>query len=165
MTLSDERDRHFMRRALQLAELSFAQQEVPVGALIVIDDRIIAEGRNRVEERSDPTAHAEMEAIRAACTEGGNWRLVGADLFTTLEPCAMCLGAAINSRCRRIIWAADDLRQGAGGSWCHLLALPHPIHNPQMHSGCLRDASCLMLRSFFRARRLEKKRLASKGQN
>ncbi len=154
-----------MRRALQLAELSFAHQEVPVGALIVIDDLIVAEGRNRVEERSDPTAHAEMEAIRSACIERGNWRLLEADLYTTLEPCAMCMGAAINSRCRRIIWAADDLRQGAGGSWCNLLAAPHPIHNPQLHSGCLRDASCFMLRSFFRAKRGEKKRLGFDGQN
>lgn len=158
MALNEKRERYFMQRALQLAKCSFESGEVPVGALIVIDDAIIAEGRNRVEERQDPTAHAEIEAIRAACSNQSSWRLIGADLYTTLEPCAMCLGAAISSRCQRIIWGASDLRQGALGSWCDLLKSGHPIHNLEQRGGCMMGQSRSLLRAFFQARRIEKRK-------
>lgn len=145
-----------MRAALTLANEAFDRGEVPVGALIVMDNCILAKASNRVEENFDPTAHAEIEAIRAACRIKGNWRLEGADLYTTLEPCAMCLGAAIASRCKSVIWAAADLRQGAAGSWCHLLDKQHPIHNPKLSGGCLGHQSAKLMRDFFRLRRAEK---------
>ncbi len=145
-----------MRLALDQARLAFAAGEVPVGAILVMDERVIAANYNRVESKKDPTAHAEVEVLRDACRTLGNWRLLGAHLYSTLEPCAMCLGAIINSRCAAVTWGAPDLRQGAGGSWCNLLSTPHPISNPRVCGGCLESESAQLLREFFRLQRTKR---------
>lgn len=145
-----------MLLALEQARAAFAEGEVPVGALVALEGRVIASGYNKVERLKDPTAHAEVEALRNACRALGSWRLTGAHLYTTLEPCAMCLGAIINSRCAAVTWAAPDIRQGASGSWCNLLANRHPISNPQVNCGYLEAESAALLREFFRLQRQKK---------
>ena len=144
-----------MKLALEMAIQAKEQGEVPVGAIIVHKGRVIAAEHNRVESLQDPTAHAELLALRSACRVLGNWRLLDVVLYTTLEPCSMCLGAIINSRCPKVIWGAPDLRQGADGSWCKLLHTPHPISNPQLQGGCLAQESACILREFFKSRRTE----------
>lgn len=148
-----QQDEHFMQLALAQAELALSVGEVPVGAILVLHGQVIAQDHNRVEQNVDPTAHAELAVIKRASRALGNWRLTGAALYCTLEPCAMCLGAVINSRCAEVIWAAPDLRQGAAGSWCNLLQARHPIHQPKARSGCLQEKSGALLRGFFRSRR------------
>lgn len=151
--MSSARDEHFMQLALQQAQLGLSMGEVPIGAVVVLDDQVIARDHNRVEQTLDPTAHAELAVIKSASQHLGNWRLLGAALYSTLEPCAMCLGAIINSRCAEVIWAAPDLRQGAAGSWCDLILARHPIHQPKARSGCLQEQSRALLQGFFRSRR------------
>mmetsp|Transcript_25311 Transcript_25311/g.41643 ORF Transcript_25311/g.41643 Transcript_25311/m.41643 type:complete len:166 (-) Transcript_25311:57-554(-) len=148
-----------MRLALDEARKAFANREVPVGAVIVNAGGVIASTHNEVEGRHDPTAHAEVLAIRHAANVLQNWRLTGATLYCTMEPCAMCLGAILLSRIDRIVWAAPDLRHGANGGWVDLLgngSPPHPTHpSIQVSSGVLKDESANLIRSFFRERRLQ----------
>lgn len=146
-------DTRWMAHALTLAERAAGEGEVPVGAVIVKDGALLAEGWNRPIARADPTAHAEIQAIRAACSALGNYRLTGCDLYVTLEPCAMCAGAIITARLRRVVYGADDPRAGAAGSVFRVLPGEGLNHRVTLEAGCLADASADLLRGFFRARR------------
>ncbi len=143
----------FLREAILEARLAQASGEVPVGAVVVRDSQIIARGRNRVIADSDPTAHAEIVALRLAGAALGNYRLEDCDLFTTLEPCSMCAGAILHARIRRLVYAAPDPKAGACGSALTVLNHPSLNHRVEVTSGLL-DAECSqMLTSFFRDRR------------
>ncbi|GAA0707048.1 tRNA(Arg) A34 adenosine deaminase TadA [Dyella sp. SG562] len=152
-TFSDE-DERFMRRALQLAgHARDAENEVPVGALVVLDGEIIGLGWNRNITLNDPTAHAEIQAIRAAGEKIGNYRLVGATLYVTLEPCAMCSMALVHARVGRVVYGATDPKTGAAGSVFDTLISERHNHRIQVDGGLLAEESSAMLRDFFRSRR------------
>ena len=143
-----------MRRALRLAELGRDREdEVPVGAVIVRDGIKIAEGWNRNITRRDPTAHAEIVAMRRAGRRLGNHRLVGCTLYVTLEPCAMCAMAMVHARLARVVYAAADPKTGAAGSVFDLLASPRHNHRVEVLGGVLADDAGAMLRGYFRAKR------------
>lgn len=146
-------DERYMRRALELAAQAGEEGEVPVGAVLVLDGCIAGEGRNRMIRAADPTAHAEIDALRAACRSAGNYRLPEAELFVTLEPCAMCAGALILARLSRVVFAAHDPRSGAAGSVFNVLDNTSLNHRCEVESGLLGQESAELLRSFFRARR------------
>lgn len=148
-------DERFMVAALKEAWKAFQNNEVPVGAVVVVEGEIIARGSNQVELLKDATAHAEMLAMTSAAVALENWRLQGATLYCTLEPCSMCAGAAILSRVQRIVWGAPDIRHGANGSWVDLFAKPHPIHSPTIIGGVYAEQCGDLLRTFFRKRREE----------
>ena len=146
-------DLQAMQAALDEARQSAEAGEVPIGAVVVREEAIIARGQNRVLCDLDPTAHAEVIALRAAAATIGNYRLPGCTLYVTLEPCAMCAGAMIHARLDRLVFAAADPKAGAAGSV--LCVLNHPQLNHQMlvEQGILADESAELLRSFFRERR------------
>ena len=146
-------DERYMRRALELAEQAGVESEVPVGAVLVQDGRIAGQGRNRMIGTADPTAHAEMEALRAACRTAGNYRLPGAELFVTLEPCAMCAGAIVLARISRVVFSARDPRSGAAGSVFNVLDNAALNHRCEVQAGLLEQESVDMLRTFFQSRR------------
>ena len=146
-------DTAFMARALELAEKARTQGEVPVGALVVHRDRIVGEGWNRPIARSDPSAHAEVEALRDAGRNCAQYRLPQTTLYVTLEPCAMCVGALIHARVERLVFGARDPKTGAcGGALC---LIDHPSHNHRIavEAGILAEPCSEMLRGFFRHRR------------
>jgi tRNA(adenine34) deaminase len=142
-----------MQAALVLARQAGAAGEVPVGAVIVRDGAILARGENRVLRDADPTAHAEIVALRAAATLLNNYRLNGCTLYTTLEPCSMCAGAMIHARVDRLVFATDDSKAGAAGSV--LTVVNHEKLNHQMilERGVLADEASELLKNFFRERR------------
>lgn len=143
-----------MRRALQLAaHARDAENEVPVGAVLVLEGEIVGLGWNRNITLSDPTAHAEIMALRAAGEKLTNHRVVGATLYVTLEPCAMCAMALIHARIARVVYAARDPKTGAAGSVFDTLISPLHNHRATVDAGLLADESSAMLREFFRARR------------
>ncbi len=143
-----------MRRALELARHAELQGEVPVGALVVKDGRIIGEGWNQPIGSHDPTAHAEVVALRDAAAKAENYRLTGATLYVTLEPCPMCAGAIVHARIERVVYAARDPRAGAAGSVFDLLPSDERFnHYTRCEGGLLADESATLLRDFFRARR------------
>ena len=143
-----------MRRALELAAEGGKRGEVPVAALVVDPEgRIAAEAHNRTRELSDPTAHAEILALRAAAAELGDWRLEGYRLYATLEPCAMCAGATVLARVRTLVFGASDPRAGMCGSLENLVQDPRLNHRVERVAGVLADESARLLRGFFRARR------------
>jgi len=146
-------DQEAMEAALAEARLAAEAGEVPIGAAVVHEGAIVARGQNRVLRDVDPTAHAEMVAMRAAATALGNYRLNGCTLYVTLEPCAMCAGAMIHARLDKLVFAATDPKAGACGSV--LSVLNHPKLNHQMWAdrGILADESSELLRNFFRERR------------
>jgi len=146
-------DERWMRRALELARKAAAAGEVPVGAVVVLDGRIVGEGGNRMIAAQDPSAHAEMEALRAACKAVGNYRLPGAEVFVTLEPCAMCAGALVLARVARVVYSAADPKSGAAGSVLDVLRNPVLNHQCEVVSGLLAEESAALLRQFFRDRR------------
>ena len=146
-------DERFMLRALELAAQAGEKGEVPVGAVLVQEGHIAGEGRNRMIEAADPTAHAEIEALRAACASAGNYRLPEAELFVTLEPCAMCAGALVLARVSRVVFATHDPRSGAAGSVFNVLDNASLNHRCEVQSGLLEQESAELLRAFFRARR------------
>ena len=150
MTGSDE---FWMRRALQLAGRARAEGEVPVGAVLVMDDDCIGEGWNRPISARDPTAHAEIEALRAGAARTGNYRMPGATLYVTLEPCAMCAGAIILARIKRLVYAAADPRAGAAGSVFNILQSAQLNHRVELASGILEKEAATLLQTFFRERR------------
>ncbi len=135
------------------ARAAAARGEVPVGAAVVRDGAVLAAAGNRTLERRDPTAHAEMLAIRAACRATGSERLVGCDLYVTLEPCAMCAGAISFARLRRLYYAAEDLKGGAVDNGSRFYAQPTCHHAPEVYGGIRETEAADMLRAFFRARR------------
>lgn len=147
------RDIEFMREALAEAKKAFDLGEVPIGAVVVLENEIIARGHNLVETLNDATAHAEMVVLKSAAAYLGNWRLLNATLYCTLEPCSMCAGAMILSRIKRLVWAAPDLRHGADGSLVSLMRHPHPIHQVEITSGVLVDDAKLLMQDFFKMRR------------
>lgn len=146
-------DRTAMEAALAEARLAAEGGEVPIGAVIVREGQILARGQNRVLRNVDPTAHAEIVALRAAAAALGNYRLAGCTLYVTLEPCAMCAGALIHARLDRLVFAAADPKAGACGSVLSVLNHPQLNHQMQLEQGILAEASAELLRSFFRARR------------
>lgn len=149
----DERDRRWMMQALGYARQAEAEGEVPVGAVIVLDERIVGVGWNRNIGAHDPSAHAEIMALRDAGQRVGNHRLLGAELFATLEPCAMCAGAIIHARLARVVYAADDPKTGAAGSVFDILRDERHNHRVALTAGVLREEASQLLTSFFRARR------------
>jgi tRNA(adenine34) deaminase len=145
-------DRGFMNAALVEAAKAAAEGEVPVGAVVVRDGKVIARGHNRPIKTSDPTAHAEVVALRRAARKAGNYRLADCDLYVTVEPCAMCLGALVQARVRRLVFGASDPKAGAVSS---VMAFPFDRlnHRPEVVAGVLAEESAALLRSFFGARR------------
>lgn len=146
-------DEHYLRQALAEAHLAQLSGEVPVGAIIVQAGQILARGHNRVIRDSDPTAHAEIVALRAAAHALGNYRLESCNLYTTLEPCAMCAGAILHARIHRLIFAAPDPKAGACGSVLTVLNHPRLNHRVELISGLLAAESAALLTNFFRSRR------------
>ncbi|WP_376695194.1 tRNA adenosine(34) deaminase TadA [Wenzhouxiangella sp. EGI_FJ10305] len=147
-------DSEWMQHALELAQRAEAMGEVPIGAVLVdAEGKILGEGWNRVITDADPTAHAEVVALREAASGVNNYRLPDTTLYVTLEPCSMCAGALVNARVRRVVYAADDLRAGAHHSIFEVLTSPELNHRCQVTRGVLADASAEMLRQFFRSRR------------
>jgi tRNA(adenine34) deaminase len=142
-----------MRRALQVAEQAGREGEVPVGAVLVRDDKLIAEGRNRPIQDNDPSAHAEMVALRAAGQAIGNYRLCDTTLYVTLEPCTMCAGAIIHARVKRVVFGAFDPKTGAAGSVFNVFAQPEHNHAVEVSGGVLETQCSELLTDFFRARR------------
>jgi tRNA(adenine34) deaminase len=148
-----DRDLHFMGMALQLAEEAGASGEVPVGALVVSGGEVIASGCNAPIAAVDPTAHAEIQAIRAAASSIQNYRLTDATLYVTLEPCAMCAGAMVHARVNRLVYGCADPRGGAAGTVFNVVDEPLLNHRIAVTSGVL-EAECReLLQAFFRARR------------
>ena len=151
--LLDSSDLTFMQRALELARQAEAAGEVPVGAVIVKDGVIVAEGWNHPIGANDPTAHAEIVALRAAGQALGTYRLTGTTLYVTLEPCAMCASAMVHARVQRLVYAATDPRAGAAGSVFNIVQHPSLNHRIEYTGGVLADDCGTLLRQFFQARR------------
>jgi tRNA(adenine34) deaminase len=144
----------WMRVALQEARAATEHGDVPIGAVVVHDDgRVLGRGRNERELREDPTAHAEVLALREAAAAVGSWRVLESTLYVTLEPCTMCAGAIVLSRIPRVVFATVDPKAGAAGSVLDVLADTRLNHRPEVVSGILADEAADLLRSFFRARR------------
>ncbi|WP_112172774.1 tRNA adenosine(34) deaminase TadA [Paraburkholderia unamae] len=148
-----ERDRHFMRLAQAAAETARAAGEVPVGAVLVRGDEVIASGFNHPIGGHDPSAHAEMAALRAAAQALGNYRLPGCELYVTLEPCLMCAGAIMHARIARVVFGAHDPKTGACGSVVDAFANPQLNHHTSVSGGVLADECGEALRTFFAERR------------
>lgn len=149
----DQRDRAFMEQALATARLALASEDVPVGAVVVDDDRIIGRGHNQREHLQDPTAHAEMIALTAAATHRGSWRLDDCTMYVTLEPCAMCAGGLVLARVGRLVYGASDAKAGACGSLFTIQDDPRLNHRIPTTSGVLAEPCAELLRAFFRHRR------------
>lgn len=141
-------EKRFMLRALELAREAGEQGEVPVGAVLVREGRILSEGRNRREAERSALAHAEMEAIASACRKLGSWRLTGCQLYVTLEPCPMCAGAAVNARVERVIFAVEDPGLGCCGSAADLTRLPAGAKIP-IYRGFMEEEARAVLKEFF----------------
>lgn len=146
-------DLEAMHAALREARLAAEAGEVPIGAIVVHDGEIIARGQNRVLRNVDPTAHAEIVALRAAALARDNYRLLGSTLYVTLEPCAMCAGAMVHARLDRLVFAAADPKAGACGSVLEVINHPQLNHQIQIEQGIRAGESADLLRSFFRDRR------------
>jgi tRNA(adenine34) deaminase len=147
------RDEYFMRLALREAQRALEHDDVPIGAVIVREGEVIGSGRNERELRADPTAHAEMIALREAARLLGNWRVLDAVMYVTLEPCAMCAGAIVLARVPRVLFGATDPKAGAAGSVMNVLAEPRLNHRPQVEGGLLAADSAELLQTFFASRR------------
>jgi tRNA(adenine34) deaminase len=158
MSASPYPDDTFMRRALFEAEAAFAEDEVPVGAVIVQDGRIIAAAHNQREQLRDPTAHAEIIAITQAATARGDWRLDRCTLYVTLEPCPMCAGAIVLARIARVVYGTDDPKAGAVRSLYRLLDDERLNHRSEVTAGVLRKACSEILTRFFEGKRREGKK-------
>ncbi|PYJ15097.1 MAG: tRNA adenosine(34) deaminase TadA [Verrucomicrobia bacterium] len=151
--LEPPNDEYFMREALRMAQKAYDANEVPVGAVVVRKGKIIARAYNQVELLKDATAHAEMLALTQAEAAVGDWRLIDCDLYVTKEPCAMCAGALVHTRVRRVIFGCADPSAGAAGSVINLLQLPTLNHRCDVASGVLQDQCASILQDFFRKRR------------
>ncbi len=147
------RDEYFMRLALREADRALEHDDVPIGAVVVKDGEVIGIGHNERELRADPTAHAELIALREAARQLGTWRVLEAVMYVTLEPCAMCAGAIVLARVPRVIFGAPDPKAGAAGSVLNVLDVSQFNHRPQVESGLLAEESADLLRSFFASRR------------
>ncbi|MDX6675529.1 MAG: tRNA(adenine34) deaminase [Solirubrobacteraceae bacterium] len=147
------RDEYFMRLALREAERALEHDDVPIGAVVVHEGEVIGAGRNERELRQDPTAHAEMIALREASRALSSWRLMDAVLYITLEPCAMCAGAIVLARVSRVVFGATDPKAGAAGSVLDVLGEPRLNHRPEVSGGLLADEAAALLQDFFGDRR------------
>jgi tRNA(adenine34) deaminase len=156
-TINDQRpatdDELWMEEALRAAQRALDGGEVPVGAVVVCDGKIIGRGWNRNITNRDPTAHAEIVALREAAAAVGNHRLADCDLFATIEPCAMCAGALVHARIKRLVYGADDPKAGAVRSVMQLLDHPQLNHRVEVHSGVLAGRCAELLQTFFKSRR------------
>jgi tRNA(adenine34) deaminase len=146
-------DEYWMAHALSLAKRAEQQGEVPVGAVIIDDNEILGEGWNQPIINNDPTAHAEIQALRAACQHRKNYRLPDATLFVTLEPCIMCAGAIVHARIGRVVFAAKEPKTGAAGSCFDIFNTAQLNHHVRCEQGVLAEQSSTLLRHFFRGRR------------
>ena len=155
----DNYDINFMKAALKEAKKS--DKDVPVGAVLVHEEKIIARGHNQVELLQDATAHAEMLCLTSGASALENWRLSGTTLYCTLEPCCMCAGAMISSRISRLVFAAPDLRVGVCGSWIDLFEKQHPIHTIEITRGVLEEEAAALMREFFQLARKKKQNCAA----
>ena len=151
--LASRADDTFMQEALAFARIAFSEGEVPIGAVVVRDGRLLGRGRNRREALADPTHHAEIEALREAASAVGTWRLEGATLYATLEPCAMCAGAAVNARIARIVFGCTDPKAGYCGTLGNVAQDERLNHRCEVSGGVLAEESAQLLRMFFQARR------------
>jgi tRNA(adenine34) deaminase len=147
------RDELFMRLAIREAERALPHDDVPVGAVLVHGGEVIGAGHNERELREDPSAHAEMLAIREGARALGSWRLLDTVLYVTLEPCAMCAGAIVLGRIPRVIYGTTDPKAGAAGSVLDVLGEPRLNHRPEVAGGLLAAESAALLQAFFRSRR------------
>jgi tRNA(adenine34) deaminase len=147
------RDAYFMRLALREAERALEHDDVPVGAVVVRYGEVLAMAHNERELRQDPTAHAELIAVREAARAGGSWRVLDAVIYATLEPCAMCAGAISHARIARLVFGAPDAKGGAVVSGPRFFDQPTCHWRPELTAGVLADESAAMLKDFFRARR------------
>lgn len=153
MTEVSDVDRMFMDEALRIAESAAARGDVPVGAIVVLDGTILGRGGNRREADSDPTGHAEIVALRDACRTQGRWRVDGATMYVTLEPCPMCAGALVNARVARLVYGADDPKAGAVRSLFQICDDPRLNHRMEIVTGVQAQRCSTILREFFRAAR------------
>ena len=142
-------DKKFMREALNLAKIAASEGEVPVGAVIVKDGKIIAKGKNEREKKQNALSHAEIEAINNACKELGSWRLDGCEMYVTLEPCPMCAGAIINARIKTLIFGAYDSKMGSIDSVINLCDYPYN-HKVEVYGGICEDEALAVLQDFFK---------------
>ena len=149
-----EVDRLWMARAVELAKAAEGEGEVPVGAVLIAGGRVLGEGYNRPIGACDPTAHAEIVALRAAAAQAANYRLPGSTLYVTLEPCAMCAGAIVQARVERVVFGARDPRAGAAGSVFDVFGEARLNHRPVVTEGVLAEACGGLLTDFFRQRRV-----------
>jgi tRNA(adenine34) deaminase len=147
------REEYFMRLALREAARALEHDDVPIGAVVVQAGEVIGAGHNERELRADPTAHAEMIALREAARAVGSWRVLDSVMYVTLEPCAMCAGAIVLARLPRVVFGATDPKAGAAGSVFNVLEEPRLNHRPQVESGLLAEECADLLRSFFAPRR------------
>jgi tRNA(adenine34) deaminase len=147
------RDEYFMRLALREAERALEHDDVPIGAVVVHEGEVIGAGANERELRGDPTAHAEVLALREAAAKLGTWRLLDCSLYVTLEPCAMCAGAVVLARVPRVVYGAVDPKAGMAGSVLDVLGEPRLNHRPEVAGGLLADDSAALLQEFFASRR------------
>ena len=155
--MSELNDAYWMKQALALAQKAWEQGEVPVGAILVLDDEVIGQGWNRPITRHDPTAHAEIMALQQGGQIGQNYRLLNATLYVTLEPCVMCAGAMVHSRIKRLVYGASDLKTGAAGSLLDVLRHPGMNHQIEITAGVMANECSEMLSQFFQQRREQKK--------
>jgi tRNA(adenine34) deaminase len=147
------RDEHFMRLALREAERAADHDDVPIGAVVVREGEVLAAAGNERELRADPTAHAEVLAMREASRRLGGWRIPDSVLYVTVEPCPMCAGAIVLARVPRVVYGAPDPKAGAAGSVLDILGEPRFNHRPRVDGGLLADEAAALLESFFAARR------------
>lgn len=143
----------FMKMALEEAKKAYSCNEVPVGAVVVHQGKVIASGYNQVESKKDASFHAELIALKKAAEVLQNWRLQECILYCTLEPCSMCAGAMFLFRIPHLVWAAPDIRHGSNGSIVDLFSVPHPIHRVSVTKGVLQEESSQLLKEFFQKRR------------
>jgi len=148
-------DKEWMQRAFELAQKAEAHDEVPVGAIIVHEDKIIGEGWNQPISSNDPTAHAEIMALRDAGNNIGNYRLSNATMYVSLEPCAMCAGAIVHARIAKLVYATDDPKTGACGSVFNLLQTEELNHKVEIEKGIFEEECRTLLQDFFKAKRVK----------
>ncbi len=153
-----EADQQWMQHALTLAERAAALNEVPVGAVVVSDDRVVGEGWNRPISSHDPTAHAEIMALRDACARVGNYRLVDCSLYVTIEPCTMCFGAMVHARVARVVFGAPEPKAGVLCSHHEVMSAPIYNHRFEWLGGVMEEECAQLMQTFFQRRREEKKR-------
>lgn len=149
-------DNYFMKKALQEAKKAYLKDEIPIGAIIVKDDKIIARGHNLREASKDPTAHAEIIALKKACKKLNSWRIPGCKIYVTIEPCSMCAGAILWSRIDEVVYGSQDIKGGALGTTFNLYEQPNLNHYPMVKGGILKKECQNIIQDYFKRKRQEK---------